>query len=83
MIFDLLISIITGIVNFFLNLLPTSSLPTEVTEGFQTFMASAWQFNTVFPIDTLFTLLGITIGIMSIIFLWRGINYVISLVRGN
>jgi len=83
MIVDLLIAILTTIVNFFVNLLPTSSLPTDVTSGVSTFFASAWQYNSIFPVDTLFTLLGVSMTIMSIIFLWRGINYVISLVRGN
>jgi len=83
MIVDVIINVFTATVNFFLNLLPTAAFDEDFVTSVNSLFTGAFAYNSLFPIDTLFTVLTATISIVVIIFLWRGIHYIFALIRGN
>lgn len=83
MIPDLFINLFYHFVTFFVNLLPVASLSTTVTTGITTFFNNVYQFNGIFPIDTAITIIGLTLGLFGIVFLWDMVKWIIHLIRGN
>jgi len=83
MILDFIINLFNNLVGFFVNLLPTSSFDSGFVTSVHSLFSGAYAYNSLFPIDTLFTVLTATITLIVIVFLWRGINYIFSLIRGN
>lgn len=85
MIISYIITFITGIVLWLLNLLPnadssiTNSITTQFT-AFKTWIATA---NNVFPVDTLFQILGIMILLESGLYLWKLFKWIGGIISGG
>lgn len=83
MIIDTLLQIFLFFIGGFINLLPTHTLNSGMIEDIQGLFESAFAFNSVLPIDTLFLVLTMSLTFAGAVFLWKTINYIISLIRGN
>jgi len=83
MIITLIINALFVAVDTILNLFPTGTLPSAASNAFTSLVATSYQFNTVFPIDTLAQLLVLSMSFWGLIYLWKVSKYFLHLVRGN
>jgi hypothetical protein len=84
MITGFLINALGILVSNLIALLPTSS---GFTSGFNTsltqFFGYAYSFNDIFPIDTLITVLGLTVAFQAGVLLFKMFNWVLGKIRGS
>lgn len=83
MIIDFLINLFVTVVNSITSVLPTASFSTDIQDKLTTFFGSMYNYNSIFPINEMFIVLGMTLALFGFIFAWSGIKYVIHLIRGN
>lgn len=68
---------VIGILNF----LPAgTSLPTEIASAITLVFGYMNLFNFFFPIDQLFTALGVVLGFQAAIFIWHILRWTLGLV---
>ena len=83
MITSLFINAFLGFFNFLVAFLPTGNFSVDVQNGITTFFNQAYAWNSIFPLDTAFTVLKWTVYFWGIIFLWDFSKYILHLIRGN
>lgn len=83
MITDIIIKIFYNVLSFFVGFLPTGSYDSSISTGLAGFFHSVYQYNNIFPMDTAFFLIQITIYFWSIIFIWDFIKWLLHYFRGN
>lgn len=83
MLVDLLLFAVLGLINFLIDLLPSSVFSSSINTHIVNGLAQVYQFDAFFPIDYAFILIGATIVFWGIILLWDFIKWVIHLIRGN
>jgi len=83
MIIDFILRIVTGFVNFLINLLPTSTIDSDIGAKITTFVSGVYAYNSVFPVDVAVNLMIAVLVFFGFIFTWRAFQYLIRLVRGN
>lgn len=83
MIIDALLGVILFLINFAILQLPIATLPTDVSSNLSAFFVNVSQFNSIFPVDTVFSLLGYTVAFWVIVFGWEFFRWILHLIRGN
>jgi hypothetical protein len=83
MIPDIFLNLFYSFITFFVNLLPVASISSTVTTGINTFFNNVNQYNSIFPIDTAVTIMGLIVAFYVAVLLWDMVKWVIHLVRGN
>lgn len=83
MITDYLLSLFIGLVNFFVGILPTWSLPSALTSSINNLITTAYSYDYIFPVTTVITIVVAAFGLLAIIILWQAIKWIIGLIRGN
>lgn len=83
MITGLLLTIPFTIFYFIVGLLPTGALPTQVSTAFNAISSYMYSFNGIFPIDTLFTLLGYALILQATVLSWNFILLIANYFRGR
>jgi len=79
MIFSGFIFVVVFLLSTIIGLLPTSTgFPTDVTSAFTTFAGYVQILDTLLPIDTLATVLGIIISVDIAIFTFKTLKWLIS-----
>jgi len=72
MIIDFFISVLAGLVNAILFIIPNfQGLDLNTNTSFNTFLGVLGKANTLFPIDTLFSILTLVFTIETGILIWR------------
>jgi len=78
-----LLTILFFFLNAVISILPASEgLPDEIGTAFETIIGLAYDFNSVFPVDTFLTVLGLAVTFHAGIFLFNGLNWVIKKIPG-
>jgi len=84
MITGALLSLFAFFVSAVAFVLPSGSfLPSNFSDLFSNAISYAYGFNWLFPMTTLFSVLGVIIVFYIAEFAWRGGKYFIGLLRGN
>jgi len=83
MIGTLLINALYVALTGLLSVLPTASLPSQISSAFTSLVSTAYQFNTVFPVDTLAQILVYFMSFELALYTWKAFRYFLHLVRGN
>lgn len=84
MITGALISLFSFFVSAVAFVLPSGTfLPPNFASLFSDAISYAYGFNWLFPMSTLFSVLGVIIIFFIAEFAWRGGKYFIALLRGN
>lgn len=83
MLIEFLLNVFEAVFSRILSILPTGSLPSEVSSAFTTIATYFQKANAILPVDTLFTLIGLTLTIEFSIVLFNLANYVINKIRGS
>jgi len=83
MIIGFFLTILTGILSFFIQLLPVVDFPSQITTGVYFFWYYMNAASFLFPMSTLLTVLGIALTFHVTIFLWRGANWLGGYLRGK
>jgi hypothetical protein len=83
MVLEAIISLFVFVFGGLLSLLPTVSIPSNVNDAFTTFATFFHKANAVFPMSTVFTIIGLTLAIESGILLFKIANYIINKIRGS
>lgn len=83
MIIAFIISWLLNTATFLISYLPASNLPAGVSSGINSFVQTAYAYNSVLPIDTAIQILKWTVAFWAAIFVWDIIKWVIHLIRGN
>jgi len=83
MITGFLLSIMYGFLSFMVGLLPTTSLPTGITDAITLIWGyiNAWSY--IFPVGTLLSALGIAFAFHGALLLWRFIHLIGGYIRGR
>lgn len=83
MIIGFLLQAFTVFLSWIALILPTSALPTQISDGVTLIVGlmNAWSF--IFPVATLFEVLGVAMLFHGALLLWRLAHMVASYVRGN
>lgn len=83
MIFTLLLNFLFLIIDGVVSILPASQgLPSGINDAFQYFIYQISQWTFIFPIATVFTILGWTLLIESTLWLFHGATWVYNKIRG-
>jgi hypothetical protein len=82
MITNIFLLIIFFFGRFLLGLFPTGSLPETLTDNFREAASLLNSFNNILPLNTLFTILGLTISIELIIALYKLIRWTYQKIPG-
>lgn len=82
MIIGFLISLLTAVVSFFLNLLPVYPMPTEWLSAINLIWGYINALSFLLPVATLLTVLGIALFFHATIFLWNFGLKVYHMIRG-
>jgi len=83
MITSLFLIIFLSFANFVIGFLPTGQFSETVFDSIESAFNTAYAYNSVFPLDTLFTVLGYSAVFWSAVYLWQGLKWLIHLIRGN
>jgi len=84
MITGAILLLIASVLSFFALLLPVpSSFPVGPGNAFSWLVTESFRFNYIFPIDTMWSIIGLMMPILIAYFSWNGINWLISVVRGS
>lgn len=83
MILDVIINIFTSVVGALVSLLPTASFSDTFITTVTSFINGVYAYDSIVPVTTMFTVFSAAVVFMGIVFLWRGIQYIIHLIRGN
>jgi len=85
MIISAIITFLTGIVLWLLNLLPNAdpTILSNVTTQFAAFKTWIGTANNVFPVDTLFTVLGLILVLESGLYLWKAFKWIGGIISGG
>lgn len=67
MLADLILNLIYSVIAKLLSFWPTGTLPAEATSGFQQILGYSEYINNFFPLDTLWLLIGLALGIHLLI----------------
>jgi len=82
MIVTFILQIAYAFINFLIGFLPVGSLPPQITTALTYFVGVINSFNFLFPIDTLITVLGISISFELAVVFFHFINWVYHKIRG-
>lgn len=85
MIISYIITFITNIVLWLLQLLPLAdtSITSSITTQFAAFKSWIQSANNVFPVDTLFQILGIMLILESGLYLWKAFKWIGGIISGG
>lgn len=82
MIVTVFLNLLALLVSSLANLLPSGSLPSEISTSVDYFLGVANQFSYVFPISTLLEAFALVVSVDIAILLWHFINWIIRKVPG-
>jgi len=71
--------LLTGVVNLLPN---ATSLPSNINDAFQYFLTTASQWTFIFPLSTVFTILGFTLLIELSLWTFHGGVWIYNKIRG-
>jgi len=84
MIIGFLLNIAYNFLTFMVGLLPLGgSIPTEWTSALLAVWGYINAFSFIIPVDTLLLCLGIAMTFHLFIFGWKGLHWLLSLIRGS
>lgn len=85
MIIDFVITFITSIVIWLLNLLPIadSTVTSNITNYFNSFKVWLGSANNMFPVDHLFIVITAMILIKNSLYLWKVFSYIGGIISGG
>lgn len=85
MIISLIITFLTTIIIWFLNLLPLadSSITTSISSNFASFKTWVQTANNVFPVDTLFQVLSLILLIEASLYVWKKGSYIVGIITAG
>lgn len=83
MIVSFLLKVIFSVFGFFVALLPTGTLPSGVTTSFSSLVGYMNIVNGFFPIDTLITLMGLTLAVQAAVMIWNLGHMLLGYMRGR
>ena len=85
MIVTAIITFIANMVLWFLNLLPNanSTYITGINNAVSTLTGWLTQWNNVFPVDTLFQVLGIMLIVELGLFIWKLYRWIAGIISGG
>jgi len=82
MIVTILLNLFDLVVGSLLNLLPSGSLPTEISTGVNYFVGVVNTFSYVIPVATLFEAFALVVSVDLAILVWHFINWTIRKIPG-
>ena len=83
MITESIIAIIAFTLSVLINAVQLVDLPSSVNDAFQTVSIYFQKANAIFPIDTIFTIIGLVLAIESGILAIKLINWALNKFRGS
>jgi len=84
MIFDFIINVISFLINALAGALPTITVfPVGLATQISTFVAYAQSWDWIFPVDTIFTILGILVFMVFAEFVYFTGMYVLSIIHAT
>jgi len=84
MITTIFLNIITGIISFFVNLLPDGgAIPTSWISGVYTIWSNINAFSFIVPVDVLLYCLGIAMAFHLFQFGWNLFHWIFGMIRGS
>ncbi len=83
MVLEAIINIFMFVLGGLLSLLPSVAIPTNVDSAFTTFATFFHKANAIFPMDTVFAIISITLTIETGILTFKVANYIINKIRGS
>ncbi len=83
MVLEAVINIFVFVFGGLLSLLPTTAIPANVDSAFATFASFFHKANAIFPMDTTFAIIGLTLTIETGILTFKVANYIINKIRGS
>lgn len=85
MIISFIITFLTSVIIWFLNLLPLadSSITNSVSSNFSNFKTWIQTANNVFPVDTLFQILGLMLVLEAGLYLWKRGSYIVGIITAG
>jgi len=83
MIINYLLDGFLGIMNFFINLLPTGNPPEQIQNALDFLSTSFQKANQLFPMDTALTILGFILTYEAAILSFKFVNFALNKLRGS
>jgi len=83
MITGYLLAFLLTFLNFFVGLLPTVAFPAGLSTAITSISYYINAYSFLFPVSTLFTVLGLAFTFHMSILLWRLGNFIMHYIRGN
>lgn len=83
MITGFLLNVFYGVLQFFVNRLPISSIPQDGLDAIVTVWSYVNAMSFLFPVGTLLTVLGLAMTFHGVIMLWRFSALVANYLRGR
>ena len=85
MIISFIITFLTNVIIWFLTLLPLAdpTITTSVTNNFNSFKTWVQTANNVFPVDTLFQILGLMLILEAGLYLWKRGSYIVGIITAG
>lgn len=80
---NILISIFYTFAHALLSVLPQTGFPTTVTDSINGFFSGVYAYNSIFPIDTVITVIGLCATFFALVLGFEIVKWIIHLVRGN
>lgn len=83
MITTALLAFLGFIISFFIGLLPEADIiPSSVELAFVWIYETAYGFDWLVPVGTLFSVFGAVLVVETSLFTWFGVNWLIQRIRG-
>lgn len=84
MITSAVIATIALLLNGIIVLLPAGeALPSTASNAFTWLGTESYKWDYIFPITTVWIIVGIMIPVLVAYFFWNGVQWLISFIRGN
>jgi len=83
MITGAILSLFGNILQAVLSLLPTATLPVEITSAIQWMVDSLFAWNWIIPASALLNVVLLSIALYTGMFAFSGLRYILNLIRGS
>lgn len=76
-------SIVFGLIQFLLNLLPSIAFPQVIADGINTIIAFLKEFSFILPVNDMLAIAVLAAGLHLAVFTWKMVHWAYSWFRGH